>query len=204
MHPGGETATRELLDLAGVGPGTRLVDLGCGTGRTVALAEAVGAEAVGLDRDGPVCGELPSLPFADDAFDVAVSECAICLVDDLDAALAEARRVLRPGGRLAVADVVADEPPDLPGPLARMLCLDGARPEGDLVDAMQGAGLSVETVRDRSRDLAAFRDRVRDRVDIDGLLAALGDDGRYVDGIDRAERAVETGAIGYVHVVATA
>lgn len=202
MHPGGEQATRRLLDLADVGEGTRMADLGCGTGRGIAVAEALGADAVGLDREGPVCGDLASLPFADDAFDVAISECAICLADDLDAALAEARRVLRPGGRLA--DVVADEPPDLPGPVARMLCLAEARAEADLVDAIQGAGLSVETVRDRSRDLLTFRDRVRDRVDVEGLLSALGDEGRWTDAIDRAERAVETGTVGYVHVLATA
>lgn len=204
MHPGGGEATREILDLAGVGEGTRLVDLGCGTGRAVAAAERRGAEAVGLDRDGPVCGTLASLPFADDAFEAAISECAICLAGDLDAALAEARRVLRPGGRLAVADVVAEARLDLPAPVTGMLCLEGARSRADLEAAIEAAGLEVATVRDRSGDLTAFRDRVRDRIDVDGLLSALGDDGRYRDGIRRVETAVEEGTVGYVHLLATA
>lgn len=203
MHPGGEAATRELLDLARVGEGTRMVDLGCGTGRAIVAAEARGAEPVGLDRDGPVRGDLSSLPFADGSFEAAISECALCLADDLHAALAEARRVVGSGGRLAVSDVVAEARLDLPAPLAELLCLDGARSRDALRSAVEAAGFEVATVRDRSGDLAAFRDRVRDRLDVEGVLSALGDDGRYRDAIHRIERAVGEGTVGYVHLLAT-
>lgn len=203
MHPGGDDATRELLGLAGVGEGTRLVDLGCGTGRAIAVAETLGAEAVGLDRDGPVLGDLSSLPFADDAFEVAISECALCLAEDLDAALMEARRVLGSDGRLAVSEVVAEDRLDLPAPLAGILCLDRARPPDGLRSAVEAAGFEVAAVLDRSGDLATLRDRVRDRVDVEGLLSALGEDGRYRDAVRRVESAVEDGAIGYVHLLAT-
>lgn len=203
LHPGGEAATRDLLAAADVGTGTRLVDLGCGAGDAVALAEALGADAVGLDRDGPVVGDLTRLPFADAAFDVVLSECAICLADDLDAALSEARRVLAPGGRLAVSDVTLERDLDVPPILARPLCLATARPRDRLVARIEAAGLDVVHVRDRSGDLAEMRDRIRSRVDVDGLLGALGDAaGPLGDGVDAIEEALADGVLGYVHVVA--
>ncbi|MEE6209092.1 class I SAM-dependent methyltransferase [Salarchaeum sp. III] len=96
--------------------GADYVELGCGGGQgTVGTAE-LGADAVGVDfseeqlgharhlRDfygvdaAFVQGDVTALPFADDRFDLASSEAAFQMVDDLDRALAEARRVLRPGG----------------------------------------------------------------------------------------------------------
>jgi SAM-dependent methyltransferase len=209
LHPGGDAATRALLDQAGVRDGTRLLDVGCGAGNALALARERGARVVGLDRDprGPetVRGDLTALPFRSESVDVVLAECVLCLAD-LDAGLAEARRVLRGGGRLALSDVVVDgDLPDLPPGFADALCLSGARDRARLTRRVEDAGFAVERVDDHRDDLLAMRDRASERVDYAGLLGMLGDRGqRVLRGIDELEAGVEDGRIGYVSLVARA
>lgn len=109
-------------------PGQRVLDLGCGPGAiTVGLAERVGSagEVVGVDRDAGWFetarglatshphvrfeqADAAELPFDDDSFDVAFLHALLQHVDDPDAVVAEVRRVLRPGGRIAVGDADLD------------------------------------------------------------------------------------------------
>lgn len=223
LHPGGREATEALLDRADVAAGTRLLDAGCGAGAALDLARGRGARPVGLDRnpvppdgdgdaDGDaarpvtVRGDLSRLPFRDDAVEVVLAECVLCLSPSVDRSLAEFRRVLVPGGRLALSDVVVDgDPPDLPAPLAEALCLTGSRSRAALSDRVARAGFEVGDVRDHRDDLLAMRDRAARRVDYEGLLGALGDRGRALrEGVERLERAIESGRVGYVSLVATA
>ncbi|RXK51682.1 class I SAM-dependent methyltransferase [Halorientalis pallida] len=210
LHPGGTDATRRLLDRADVGANTRLLDAGCGAGGALDLARDRGARAVGLDRDpggdGAVRGDVTTLPVREDGVDVVLSECVLCLSDDLDAALAESRRVLGPDGRLALSDVVVDgDVPDLPEPVAQALCLTGERERAALLDRIEGAGFAVGEVRDHREDLLAMRDQVADAVDYEGLLGLFGARGdRLLAGIEDLEAAVEDGRVSYVSLVATA
>lgn len=94
------------------------VEIGVGTGR---FGEPLGIQT-GVDpsRDmleyaatrgiSPILGVAEHLPFGADTFDVALIVTTICFVDDVDRALAEARRVLRPGGRLVIGYIDADSP----------------------------------------------------------------------------------------------
>jgi SAM-dependent methyltransferase len=105
-----------LLDGAGVGAGTRVLDVGTGPGTVAAAATARGAVVVAVDAEpGMVAlaaanapgadvrhAVLPELPFADGAFDAVVANFVVNHVEDPRAALTEMRRVVRPGGRLAV------------------------------------------------------------------------------------------------------
>jgi len=208
LHPGGEAATADLLDRADVGAGTRLLDVGCGAGRAVSLAADRDAVAMGVDRDPDradgraVRGDATGLPVADDAVDVVLSECVLCLTD-LDRSLAETERVLAPGGRLALSDVVVGEDaPEIPDRLARALCLTGARSRADLCEHLVDAGFSVEDVRDHREDLLALSDDVG--VDYEGLLGAMGERGRRArDALADLETAVEDGRVSYVSVIST-
>ncbi|XVU30211.1 class I SAM-dependent methyltransferase [Actinoplanes sp. CA-054009] len=110
-HPAGP-----LLDAAAVEAGTRLLDAGTGTGTVAALAWARGAHVVAVDAEPSMLeltarrvpaaeihrALLPDLPFGDRSFDAAVANFVINHVGDPEAAVRELRRVVRPGGRVAV------------------------------------------------------------------------------------------------------
>lgn len=210
LHPGGVAATGALLDRAGVGEGTRLLDVGCGAGEALDVARERGADPLGVDRDprtaGAVRGDMTDLPVRTASVDVVLAECVLCLAPSLPRALAETERVLAPGGRLALSDVVVDgDLPDLPDAIARTLCLTGSRDRGTVLGHVEDAGFAVGEVRDHREDLLAMRDRATERVDYRGLLGALGDRGRRLrEGVETLEAAVESGRVSYVSLVATA
>ena len=102
----------------GIGPGQRLLDVGCGSGEFGRLAADRGAEVAGIDAATGMIelaeallpdadlrvGTLEDLPWADGSFDVVTGFNAYQFAPDLPAALDEAGRVTRPGGRVAVCN----------------------------------------------------------------------------------------------------
>jgi ubiquinone/menaquinone biosynthesis C-methylase UbiE len=121
---------RVVADAADVEPGQRVLDVACGTGvLACTLAERVGlgGSVVGLDPSEEMLevartksdaiewrtGRAESIPFPDESFDAVVSQFGIMFFDDPGGALREMMRVMRPGGRLAVA--VCDALENSPG-----------------------------------------------------------------------------------------
>ena len=117
------TQRRATLEALALAPGEHVLDIGSGPGLlALSMAEAVGPEgrvcgvdpsesmrALASSRPAPapmefVAGDACSLPFPDSSFDAAVSTQVYEYVADMPAALREAHRVLRPGGRLLVLD----------------------------------------------------------------------------------------------------
>lgn len=213
LHPGGRAATADLLDRADVGEGTRLLDIGCGAGTALEQARDRGAAVVGVDRSpdsvsgtAAVRGDLASLPVAADTVDVALAECVLCLAGDLDGAVADVANTLKPGGRLALSDVVVDgDLPTLPDAIERTLCLTGDRRRERLVDTVEAAGLAIVDRRDHPEDLLKMRDRVRSAIDYERFLGVMGQRGdRLLGGVHELEDAVEDGRVGYLSIVAEA
>src|SRR5262245_27163281 len=109
--------TVPLLEAAGVSSGQQVLDVACGPGRLAAAAAAHGATAQALDFSAEMVavarssypeivvteGDAESLPYRDGTFDAVVSSFGIHHVPRPELALAEARRVLKPGARIAFA-----------------------------------------------------------------------------------------------------
>jgi uncharacterized protein len=159
------------LDLAALRPGERLVDLGCGRGHDLVRAAALVGEAgsvVGVDATARMVeaarrqtsalpqvrvleGDLAAVPLPDGCADAVISNCAINHARDKAAVFREISRLLAPGGRLVVSDVVSERP--LPeavrgDPAAWAACYGGAIPEAEYLAAIAAAGLTgVDVLR---------------------------------------------------------
>jgi ArsR family transcriptional regulator len=149
---GVEAALLTLVPETGV---QRLLDIGTGTGRLLELlaprvAHATGIDAskamlalarsrlarAGLSHCGVRLADMYRLPFADGSFDVAVLQMVLHYAEDPAGVLAEAARVLRPGGTLIVADLAAHDRADVIGRLAhRWPGFGNAAMDGLLADA---------------------------------------------------------------------
>ncbi|HEX5585444.1 class I SAM-dependent methyltransferase [Gaiella sp.] len=119
MTAGLDRSWRRLTVEAVVQPGDRVLDACCGTGDLALAAEREGGVVTGLDFSPRMLerarrksatvrwveGDLLALPFDDASFDAATVGFGVRNVADLDAALVELGRVLRPGGRLAILEI---------------------------------------------------------------------------------------------------
>ena len=164
------TAVADLHD------GDVVLDLGSGAGADVLIsARRVGAtgRAIGIDMTDEmlelarrnaieagvenvefVKGYLEDLPLPDESVDVVISNCVINLSGDKPKVLAEAARVLRPGGRFAVSDVIADEGMDdaVRADMAAWTgCIAGALTQHEFREALTAAGLVDLDLRETHR-----------------------------------------------------
>ena len=161
------------LDLAALQPGQAVLDLGSGSGTDVFCAAVLVGESghvVGVDitdeqlakaarlrdREGFsqvrfVEAHIEELPFDDASFDAVLSNGVVNLSPAKGRVFAEAARVLRPGGRLAIADIVSGRP--LKERTRRNVelwaaCIAGAIPRRNYLEAIEAQGLHVREVRE--------------------------------------------------------
>lgn len=124
-----------------VGPEGRVVALDLTPAMTRKLHDAV--QAAGIDNVAVVQGSAEALPLADASVDVVTSNGALNLVPDKRRAVAEMFRVLRPGGKLQIADVVIDRPVTVDchdDPRLWVECVVGATVEEELLAMFRDAG----------------------------------------------------------------
>ncbi len=161
-----------FFDLADLRPGEHVLDLGSGSGMDAFVAalqvgdqgqvtgldmteeQLAKAERLrsghGFDRVEFRSGLIEDLPFDDGTFDAVISNGVINLAPDKDAVFSETSRVLRAGGRLAIADIVTEE--TLTEAIVTNVdlwasCIGGAPHEDVYQAAMTGAGLHVEVMK---------------------------------------------------------
>jgi ubiquinone/menaquinone biosynthesis C-methylase UbiE len=164
------------FDLASLEPGETVVDLGSGSGLDSFLAARKvgdGGHVIGIDmteaqlaKAKALAGRggfenvdfrhayIEALPVADASADVVISNGVINLSPDKAKVFAEAARVLRPGGRLAIADIVSSiQLPESVTCDASLwaACIGGAMQRDAYREAIERAGLTVETVRENEQ-----------------------------------------------------
>jgi arsenite methyltransferase len=161
-----------FFDLAAVRAGDTVLDLGSGSGMdafVAALQAGTTGRVVGIDmtreqlakaerlrRDAADLnvrfeeGHIERLPYPDETFDLVISNGVINLAPDKRRVFEEAARVLRPGGRLAIADIVSELP------LSDQIvcnadlwaaCIGGAAQQDDYQQAVEAAGCPIELVK---------------------------------------------------------
>lgn len=141
-----------LISARRVGPTGRVIGLDMTT-EMLELARANAATA-GAGNLEFVHGYLEDIPLPDASIDVAISNCVLNLAADKTVVLAEVARVLRPGGRLAFSDVIADEDMDQAtrkDVAAWTGCIAGALTHTEMTDALAAAGFTDVEIRPTHR-----------------------------------------------------
>jgi arsenite methyltransferase len=199
--------------LAGLKPGETVLDLGSGGGIDVLLsARRVGptGKAYGLDMTEEMLalaeenkrksgltnveflkGEIEHIPLADRSVDVIISNCVINLSGDKGQVLREAFRVLKPGGRFAVSDVVVRG--NVPAEIKTNLelwagCVAGALSEDEYVDKLTGAGFEkIEVEATRVYCIEDARTFLSGQgIDLDALAQEV--EGKFISAFVRASK----------------
>src|ERR1700684_1089151 len=178
-----------LLSARRVGPTGKAYGLDM-TDEMLALANANKKKA-GVDNVEFLKGEIEHIPLPDDSVDVVISNCVINLSSDKDAVLREAFRVLKPGGRFAVSDVVTrgEMLPEIrQSVLLWVGCIAGALEENDYLRKLQDAGFAeaeVEPTRIyRVEDARAFLSG--HGFDVDAIAPQV--DGKFFSAFIRATK----------------
>ena len=199
--------------LAQLNPGETVLDLGSGGGIDVLLsARRVGpsGKAYGLDMTDEMLalarenqrkaglenveflkGEIENIPLPDNSVDVIISNCVINLSADKDRVLREAFRVLKPGGRFAVSDVVTRGaiPADVrKNVLLWVGCIAGALEDSDYAGKLAGAGFAgIEIEPTRVYHIEDARSFLTGQgVDVDAIAPQV--DGKFMSAFIRATK----------------
>jgi len=199
--------------LAQLSPGETVLDLGSGGGIDVLLsAKRVGptGKAFGLDMTDEMLalarqnqrqagvenveflkGEIENIPLPDDSVNVVISNCVINLSADKDRVLREAFRVLKPGGRFAVSDVVVRG--EVPAGIRRSIelwvgCVAGALEESEYRAKLAAAGFeAIEIEPTRVYKVADARQFLAAQgVDVDAIAPLV--DGKFMSAFVRAKK----------------
>jgi len=197
--------------LAELKPGETVLDLGSGGGIDVLLsARRVGptGKAYGLDMTDEMLalahdnqrkagvqnveflkGEIENIPLPDNSVDVVISNCVINLSADKDRVLSEAFRVLKPGGRFAVSDIVVRG--EVPAEIRRNVelwigCMAGALEENEYLAKLKRAGFEVVTMEPtRVYNVADARELLSSKgIDVDAIAPQV--DGKFMSAFVRA------------------
>jgi arsenite methyltransferase len=207
--------------LAQLNTGETVLDLGSGGGIDVLLsARRVGptGKAYGLDMTDEMLalarenqrkagvenveflkGEIENIPLPDNFVDVIISNCVINLSADKDRVLREAFRVLKPGGRFAVSDVVVhgDVPAEVRASVLLWVgCIAGALQDTEYASKLAAAGFKgIEVEPTRTYHVEDARASLTDQgVDVDAIAPQV--DGKFISAFIRARKPLETESRG--------
>lgn len=197
FHIGGRQASQDFLDQLGLAPEHRVLDVGCGLGGPARFTgDRYGCRVSGIDLTAEyvetgraLCawvglddkielthGSALDMPFTDGAFDFAYMMHVGMNIADKPALFAEVHRVLRPGGKFGIYDVMAqnDEAIDFPVPWATTPDTSALATPEAYGDALRSAGFAIEAERNRRDFALAFFEQLKARTAAAGGPPPLG------------------------------
>lgn len=229
FHPGGLELTGRMAGEIGLNAHDLVLDVACGQGATaVYLARNFGCQVLGVDlseanlslagekaksqgvenRTRFLKGDAEGLPVGEGICSAIISECAFCTFPDKATAASEMFRVLRPGGRLGLTDMIVDRarlPEEMQTLLFRAACIADARTAEEYQQILAGAGFTGFNATDCSETLFELTDKIRRRLLMAELAVGLKkldlgevDFGKAKRWPAMAEELIRGGVIGYV------
>ena len=225
LHPGGLEITRELAMLCHIGRQAKVLDVASGTGESACFLQAkFGAQVTGVDISERMLkrarktaaernlqiefkqGDAHNLPFEENHFDAAISECTVCLLEK-GRAIREMVRIVKPGGYVGLHDVCwKDNTPERFK--QRLAEFEGERPETleGWKELFAKAGLDDSRAVDKSHIMSAWTKNLKKKLGVIGwikvLFAIIPLWGiRSVDRILQSEKIFESEYMGYAVVV---
>ena len=226
FHPGGEDLTRRTIAAMHLPERAVIADLGCGTGTTAMMlardynlrVNAVDISVANIERaveradSGCIAvrfnqADVHELPFEDRELDGVLAECSFSLFNEQTAVLAEIKRVLKPGGKLAVTDMATGGtlPDDIVGILAPWTCLAEAVDQETYTEMFIAAGFQIQVIADESAGLISLIQMLKRKLLLLGAGAVLAN-GVLPDfdlatvkyWLGRIKTEVEKGSIRYI------
>jgi ubiquinone/menaquinone biosynthesis C-methylase UbiE len=226
FHPGGEDLTRRTIVAMDLPAHSTVADLGCGTGTTaLMLARDFNLQVSGVDLSAAnieraiertdtnsaavrfIQADAQKLPFEDNQLDGILAECSFSLFADQAAVLAEIKRVLKPGGKLAITDMAIGGP--LPADIAEVIspwtCLVDAIDQQIYAQGFAAAGFEIQVIADESAGLTNLMQLLKRKLLLLGAARVLGggsiptfDLATITYWLDRFQAEVEKGSIRYL------
>ena len=185
--------TSRVAEVAQVGKGYKVLEVACGEAVTARfLARHLGCEAVGIDLSREqvfrawekvakedlshkvdfVQGDIESLPFINSSFDIVISECSFSLLPNKEVGAGELHRVLKPGGKLVITDVVlrGEISEELRSQVTFAFCIAGAKTLEGYIELFENTGFTTYCVEDHSQELKRLAYQVISRGGWENLL----------------------------------
>ncbi len=226
FHPGGADLTRRTIAAMDLPAYATVADLGCGTGTTaLMLTRDFNLQVSGVDFSAAnieraiertdtnsaavrfIQADAQKLPFDDNEFDGILAECSFSLFADQPAVLAEIKRVLKPGGRLAITDMAIGGP--LPADIAEVIspwtCLVDPMDQQNYAQGFAAAGFEIQVIADESAGLTNLIQLLKRKLLLLGAGGMLAGDATPTFDLatikywlDRFQAEVEKGSIRYL------
>lgn len=212
FRPGGLELTVRAVALAGMRRGSKVVDIGCGAGQSVAYLRTRGFEAIGFDcavsdkeavrpadSQCHIVASADELPLPDCSTDGVLAECSLSVMQDQERVLAECARVLVDGGRLMISDLYARKPEAIARVCAlKRSCAAGMMVREELEARLDKQGFTVDVWEDHSRALRECAARfILEHGSLRGLWRCDGE-----DSTETIQAAMKAARAGYFLLVA--
>jgi arsenite methyltransferase len=214
FRPGGLTLTSRAIELAHLGAGATVLDVGCGAGQSVLYMRTLGTNAIGVDcansGDSTSGHDLASytrieasaedLPFRDNSVNGVLSECSVSVMENQDRAVSEFARVLVDGGRLMISDLYARQPDAIAQIRAlKNSCVAGTIVRDELEARLTAYGFKVNAWEDHSQSLRECAARfILERGSLEGMWNCGGE-----NSAETIQAAMKSARVGYFLMVAT-